>query len=514
MRRVVCVGTSLVLALVAPAGAQVAGDDFGIERFRLSIDRSGLLDVESAVVPRHASWSAGVFLGFAHDPLVIYDNAMSAIDALVDRRLTTGLVASIGLWDRLQVGAGVDLVSYQHGSDDSPTMQALPKAGLGDARVVVKLLLAKPSAFEIALVPTLTVPVGSARGYLREAGATFAPALAVSGARDRVRAAANLGYRIKPRVEVAGLVSDDEAFARAGVGVRLGAVATPIAELLWSASLAVPVRDASANQTAIETMLGATRGVTSTITVFAAGGVGLHNGFGTPDWRALAGVRIEAVPERRARVVPIVVAPEPATAPTDSDQDGVLDPVDRCRETAEDKDGVDDEDGCPDAPAKLAGRIVDGEGRPITGARVTLASRSTTIEIAASEAGRFSTEYAGGVATVTVGAPEYQPNTVEITVAAGAAGEVEVVLLRAVRQGQLRGQVRSFAGKPLSATVTVTGATTLTAQTDADGNFTLDLPEGTFDVTIESPGHAVQRRKITIKLEAVAVLNIDLRAAN
>ncbi|MDQ3299512.1 MAG: carboxypeptidase regulatory-like domain-containing protein, partial [Myxococcota bacterium] len=504
-----------------------AGDEFGIERFRLSIDRAGVLDVESAAVPQHASWSAGVFLGFAHDPLVIYDNAMNPVDALVDRRLTTGLVGSIGLWNRLQVGAGVDLVGYQHGSDASPTMRALPKAGLGDARVVVKLLLAQTSAIRIALVPTLTVPVGSARGYLRENGVTFAPALAISGARDRIRAAANLGYRLKPRVAVAGLVSDDEAFASTGVGVRLGAAATPIAELMWSASFAVPVRDASANQTAVEMMLGATRAVTSGITVFAAGGVGLHNGFGTPDWRALAGVRIEAAPEQRARAVPmIVVAPKPV-APADTDQDGVLDAVDRCRDLAEDKDGVEDEDGCPDAPAKLAGRIVDGEGRPITGARVTLAFGGTTVEVAANEDGRFSTEYAGGVATVTVGAPEYQPNTVETTVAPGMAGEVEVVLLRAVRQGQLRGQVRSFAGKPLAATVTVMGAAAAekeraserwragtTAQTDADGNFTLDLPQGTFDVTIESPGHAVQRRKITVKLEAVTVLNIDLRATS
>ena len=470
------VAAVVVVALAAPAHAQLASDEFGIERFRLSIDGSGVLDVDSADVPLHKSWSAGVFVGFAHEPLVLYDQDMSPIVALVDRRLTTGLVGSIALWERVQIGAGLDLVGYQHGTDDSPTMESLPKAGLGDARLVAKVLLARTSVLQLAIVPTLTVPAGSARGYLREDGVTFAPALAVSGARDRVRVAVNVGYRIEPRVEVAGLVSDDEAFARAGVGVRL-----PALELWWSSSVATPLTDTSSNRLAIEMLGGAARDVTENVGVFVAGGLGLQNGFGTPDWRALVGVRIEYATEKpRAPLVePIVV------------------PVEKPREAP-----------IVEAPklANLTGRVVDREGRPISRATIAIGDRSALVD----DNGRFSLPYEGGAVKVAASAPQYEPATVDANVGPGATGEIEVVLVRAVRQGQLRGQVLSYAGKPLAATITVAGKA---IQTDAEGLYTIDLPEGTFEVTIESPGHASQKRTVHVKLDGVTVLNVDLRGA-
>src|SRR5688572_20473083 len=98
MRWVVGV-VAVVLGAHGDAYAQVASDELGIERFRLSIDRSGVLDVDSADVPKHASWSGGLFVGFAHDPLVVYSRSMDPIESIVDRRLTTGLVGAIALWD-------------------------------------------------------------------------------------------------------------------------------------------------------------------------------------------------------------------------------------------------------------------------------------------------------------------------------------------------------------------------------------------------------------------------------
>ena len=461
------VAAVLVLALGAPVHAQVASDEFGIERFRLSIDPSGVLDVDSATVPLHKSWSAGVFAGFAHEPLVLYDKDMKPIEALVDRRVTTGLVASVALWDRVQLGAGLDLVGYQHGSDDSPTMEDLPKAGLGDARLVAKLKICDGLAF----VPTLTVPAGSARGYLREDGVTFAPAVAVTVVKDQLRFAGNVGYRIKPRVEVAGLVNDDEAFARVGVGMALPAV-----ELMWSTSVASPVTDTSSNRLAVEMLAGAARDVTGNVGVFVAGGVGLQNGFGTPDWRALAGVRISY--ETTAPVpAPIVVVPAPRPPVIVTPR-----PVPEKR--------------------VIAGRVVDREGRPVVGATVAIEGGAKAI---ADDNGAFTLEYAGGPVKLVASAPQYESTTVDSD---GTAADI--VLVRTVRQGQLRGQVLSFSGKPLAATITVNGKA---VQTDADGNYAIDLPEGAFEVTIESAKHATQKRTINVKLDGVTVLNVDMRGA-
>src|SRR6266542_1023822 len=113
---------TLVAAAATSAGAQTATDGFGIERFTPAIDRAGLLDVEWGGVPGHLAWGAGVLVGFAHDPLVIYDREMNAVGALVDRRMTTTVVGSIGLFTRLELGAAIDVIGYQTGSDTSPTM--------------------------------------------------------------------------------------------------------------------------------------------------------------------------------------------------------------------------------------------------------------------------------------------------------------------------------------------------------------------------------------------------------
>jgi hypothetical protein len=66
---------------------------------------------------------------------------MDEVDALVDRRVTTSLVGSIAFLDRLELGASLDVVGYQSGSNVLATMQDLPSAGIGDARFLAKLLV-------------------------------------------------------------------------------------------------------------------------------------------------------------------------------------------------------------------------------------------------------------------------------------------------------------------------------------------------------------------------------------
>jgi outer membrane protein OmpA-like peptidoglycan-associated protein len=84
------------------------------------------------------------------------------------------------------------------------------------------------------------------------------------------------------------------------------------------------------------------------LTLFAAGGVGVFPAYGVPDFNLLAGVRLH--PWKAT----------PAASPVvdlDPDHDGVIAPHDRCPERAEDKDGFEDEDGCPDPDN-------DGDGTP------------------------------------------------------------------------------------------------------------------------------------------------------
>src|SRR5262249_40401597 len=106
---------------------------------------------------------------------------------------------------------------------------------------------------------------------------------------------------------------------------------------------AMPARTAARNQIALQALAGGTLRVGTSLSVFAAGGIGLDNGFGVPDWRALAGVRFDGVRG-------------------DRDHDGLSGAADRCPNEAEDKDGFEDDDGCPDVDNDNDG-IADAEDR-------------------------------------------------------------------------------------------------------------------------------------------------------
>jgi outer membrane protein OmpA-like peptidoglycan-associated protein len=79
-------------------------------------------------------------------------------------------------------------------------------------------------------------------------------------------------------------------------------------------------------------------------------------------WRALAEVDVA---DDNARVA-LARSPNPTCAPIppvrDTDGDGLMDPVDKCPTEPEDKDGFEDEDGCPDPDNDKDG-LLDAEDK-------------------------------------------------------------------------------------------------------------------------------------------------------
>ena len=97
-----------------------------------------------------------------------------------------------------------------------------------------------------------------------------------------------------------------------------------------------------------------------------------------------------------------------------------------------------------------------------------------------------------------------------------AAAELELAMETGV---VVSGRVTDPDGKPVEAAHFSALADSQEApglahsSTDADGRFTVDLPAGTFEVHVESPGHVAQKRTISVKLDGVTVLNVDLRGS-
>ncbi len=166
----------------------------------------------------------------------------------------------------------------------------------------------------------------------------------------------------------------------------------------------------------------------------------------------------------------------------------------------------------PPAPkvATVEGVVVDPSGVPVAGATVSIGDRTATT--GADGAFRFE-ELPLGEATVAATAEGFRPRSAPVTVAAPSA-TVRVLLEPDLPPGQIRGLVRTLAGKPIaSATVRVEPlGTEITA--GADGGFRVDVPPGEYSVVVGAPGYESQTRRLRVDQDGVTVINVELRRSN
>lgn len=338
--------TLLALTLWLAAGTKLADaqgiqSEFPAERFELSPNRLGILDVDSGQVLGHLNLDVGLWAGYADDPLVL-NNSTGRIGSLVHSRLGGALVGSIGLGSRFELGLSAPLVFSQ--SQRAQGVQGAPASidsfGFADITAIPKLQLLRGKV-ALALGVAVSLPSATSADYFGNKGVAVSPQLALSGTGRRFRAALNLGYTARKRQVVADLDVDDELYGHVGVGFKL----TPELELMGTFGLATlakaPLRPYNNNYS--EAKLGLGYAVSKRVQLFAAGGFGTSEGFGTPDWRALGGVWIGTDRGMRART------------DGDRDHDGIRDSVDKCPDVAETVNGIEDEDGCPEVDT-------DGDG--------------------------------------------------------------------------------------------------------------------------------------------------------
>jgi hypothetical protein len=167
------------------------------------------------------------------------------------------------------------------------------------------------------------------------------------------------------------------------------------------------------------------------------------------------------------------------------------------------------------SPARPSDALVeitlrDEQNAPVSDASVVLTRGAERSELAQDGPGRYRREHvAAGAAVVGVEAKGFQALERGVTIEPGVPLRLDLVLSAVAPPSQVRGLIRSLAGKGLSAKIRVEPAG-LEATTDADGAFRIDLPPGSYDVVIESPGYAPQRRHVAVDPEGVVILNAEL----
>lgn len=113
-----------------------------------------------------------------------------------------------------------------------------------------------------------------------------------------------------------------------------------------------------------------------------------------------------------------------------------------------------------------------------------------------------------GPAHLTITADGFTTQERDVVVG-GKSPAVTVELTPAPPSGQLRGLVRTFNGRGLSASIRVEPLG-VEGKADAQGNFTLDVPPGDYEVVIRADRFKPQRRKVHVDQNGVTVLNAEL----
>lgn len=331
-----------VLAAAIPEAAAQQG--FDGERLAPAAGAAGGLFVERPVVPFHLGYGFGFFLHFADDAVVVRDATGATLGKPLDGALSSDLLASIGLFDFLELALHLPGRLYYEG--DASAAPLLASRGLGDLRFVPKVSFGRGGDTRLGwlfgLAAPLTFPTGDDLALRGSAGVTVEPKLLFGLYVSRLALVANGGFRFRRNADLSP-----------GNELTFGLAATYNLPA-WNDRLNLhgeiaggwlpSVNGRSLLELPLGAMAGAIVAPAPRWSVYIMGGAGLTNGLATADFRVLGGVRyaVDLPGKGGAR---------------DSDGDGFDDGQDRCPGEPEDRDGFEDQDGCPEADN-------DGDGVP------------------------------------------------------------------------------------------------------------------------------------------------------
>jgi len=315
---------------------------------------SSVLSVYSARPLAQGAYSVGLLGSYARRPLSLRDSISGdRVGDLIGSVETLSLLGTIGIDDRLDVGLAVPIHRISAGTSSGAQPAALQDAvvgssevAFGDIRLVPRVALIQrkeKSGVGLAFLASVWLPTGADDLYVGES-LRLEPRLALDFAHNGFLLSGNVGYMVREQVQLLGSTIDD--MLRWGVGAEIPLVAKLSALVETFGALNVMAADFADRDAPTEALIGA-RFRHSGWTAQLAGGPGVIAGIGAPEWRVLLAVGYAHQFEK---------------AESDRDRDGLPDADDRCPLEAEDLDGFEDSDGCPDPDNDRDG-VLDADDR-------------------------------------------------------------------------------------------------------------------------------------------------------
>jgi outer membrane protein OmpA-like peptidoglycan-associated protein len=356
-------------------GQTVTG--FQVEQFEpLPAQQTSTLNIMRSDVLGHMVPSAGLFLHFAKSPIVLYErdgDERKVASRIIDDQLKAEVMLSVGWLDQFDIGLVMPVSLYQAGTGDQLIggSSQLDTLSFADARIIPRAVLLDPddmAGFGLAIGIPIYIPIGG--DYQSDGSLRVEPRLAGDFRRNRLLAAVNVAYQLRPEAIAHNYVSDDALrwglALEHGVGPKYLAVMGSVFGSYTLADGRNPnsLSDVTSNAAArpVEALLGVKVSLANDITMQVGAGSGLTDSVGAPQFRIFTSVGWSPI-DRDLDADGIFDSdddcpgePEDVDEYQDSDgcpdvdddNDGVLDVDDDCRLEPEDADGFEDEDGCPD----------------------------------------------------------------------------------------------------------------------------------------------------------------------
>ncbi|HZI10003.1 MAG TPA: thrombospondin type 3 repeat-containing protein, partial [Myxococcus sp.] len=336
----------------APASSPLS-QSIDVQRYKPGPGATDLLGVHGARVDGHLGWHLGASLNYASNPLNFYDPRQDDfVYGLVAHQMTLDLMGSLSLWERFELGVALP-VTYQASESDAAVTPAFANgvsgAGVGDVRLVPKAHLLSAGGFDQGLVVPVLLPSAGGQGFRGGAGVSARPQLVGEwGNGNGLRVVANLGANLQKEEQLRNLHTGNELMLAVGAQVPL----TEKLALRANVAGAFGLNEQDAEGRPLEVLAAVQYRLSKGLAAHVGGGPGLTRGYGTPGFRVFAGLDWSQPGERAPAAPP----------PADTDGDGISDDQDKCVTEAEDKDGFQDTDGCPD-PDNDGDGIVDAQDK-------------------------------------------------------------------------------------------------------------------------------------------------------
>ncbi|MEZ4269759.1 MAG: thrombospondin type 3 repeat-containing protein, partial [Myxococcota bacterium] len=368
---------ALVLGCGWTADAPARAASINVQAFQPSATAGDLLSVLTTRTDQAMGLSVGMALHFTQGALGFVgqnpNTDQTLVEKTVDSRIMAEILAGFTPIERLQVGLAIPLVlagttSTEHFTSAGDTSGF----AMGEIRLSVKGIALREKVFGLGFEGTLALPTATEESL---AGNGFGGGIRIipDFQFGRVLISLNIGAYFRAGkatitatdgIDTTTLLSvGNELTAGLGGEVRIIDPLSLVGEIYMRTALDDLFGSDGNNQ--LEGMAGVRWKPIEqvAITAGAGGGTPIFEGYGTSRLRVFADARWswaptadtdgDGVPDRRDQCE---ILPEDRDGfedddgcpDPDNDGDGVLDTEDRCPNEPEDLDGVDDDDGCPD----------------------------------------------------------------------------------------------------------------------------------------------------------------------